>query len=375
MSGDLLDGGRPKRLVRRQGYWYLEMHRLVSAGDGVFQPRTIRVEGRAAIVDTLRRSKHGRSLAESAAEIVATQDPDIGDSFDAVEGTWVPSSIAPSYIKQLGAKDVRTPAEAALVAELTVLRAAYEGLMDRVARLEQQRLGSAAPVLSAASRAASTWDRPAPPMQTSSREKEPGGVGALRVLDSDRSGRGGAAPEGSPPAAREPAVSAPVAPVPAIESAQKQLKLLPINVLTTTLKQLCGSDVPMKEVKKAPSGWIDAPRRYFASWLVDDDGHEVGVILCDVEAVARLGGALLMLPAAEIDSQVSLEAPTEDAMSATAEVCNNLSGPLNQIPGNLHVRTTPIEQLDELMPGWVRTPRGKFVCAHAGGGVVALLAR
>ncbi|MBM4362977.1 MAG: hypothetical protein FJ104_09875, partial [Deltaproteobacteria bacterium] len=73
MSTDLLEGGRPRRLLRRQGRWLLEVTRLVSTGDGVFSPRTQRLEGQGAILDALRRSRHGRALADSAARLLSRE--------------------------------------------------------------------------------------------------------------------------------------------------------------------------------------------------------------------------------------------------------------------------------------------------------------
>jgi hypothetical protein len=369
VSSDLLDGGRPKRLVLRQGRWYLEMSRLVSTGDGVFAPKTHRIEGNGAIVEGLRRSKHGRALADAAARLVARGDAGSDASYDAVDGSWVPSSIAPSYIKQLGRKDVRTPAEAALMAELTLLRAAYDGLVARVARLERT-LSEGVVVRPSADRIAETWASASPDRtrgQDDHDERDDHDGDERRDHDGD-----GRQDGDSGPAAQEPPEVA--APPPESE-APKPLRLPGINVVTSLLKQLCGQEIPLKELKQVPEDWFLTPTRYSASWLVDDQGVEVGAMLCDVEAVARLGGTLLMLPQSEIDSQASAENPTEDVVSAASEICNNLSGPLNKLPGNTHVRSTSLERLDDLMPEWLRTPRAHFTCAHPGGGVLMMLSR
>jgi hypothetical protein len=367
VSSDLLDGGRPKRLVLRQGRWYLEMSRLVSTGDGVFAPKTHRIEGNGAIVEGLRRSKHGKPLAESAARIVARGDTGSDASFDAVDGAWVPSSIAPSYIKQLGRKDVRTPAEAALVAELTLLRAAYDGLVVRVARLERMMSDGVAP-RPTPDRIAETWASASPDRGHEHGDERAHDQSDEGDSDPDRGDAAGDHAEPAPAQAEEPA------PPPEPE-APKPLRLPGINVVTSLLKQLCGQEVPLKEMKQVPEDWFLTPTRYSASWLVDDQGVEVGAMLCDVEAVARLGGTLLMLPQSEIDAQATTESPTEDVISAASEICNNLSGPLNKLPGNMHVRSTSLEKLDDLMPEWLRTPRAHFTCAHPGGGVLMMLSR
>lgn len=352
MSGDLLDGGRPKRLILRQGRWFLEVSRLVSVGDGVFQPRTQRVEGRAAIVDVLRRSKQGRSLAEPAARLVGVAEPAGDASYDVVDGTWAPSSLAPSYIKQLAKGDTRTATEAALLAELTLLRAAHEGLMARVGRLERAVAGTSGLDLG---------EEPAPGARP------------------DASQGAGPAPPGDPHAAPEPESSPVAAPSDEVAgshgTAGPHLRLPGIQSITATLKVFCGEEVPLEEAAAAAPEWLTAPGRYCASWLVDDDGHEVGAILCDVEAVVRLGGSRLMLPPEEVDSQASQQAPTDEVLAATSEVCASLTNPINELPGNLHVRAAPLERLDDLMPEWMRTPYESFVCEHPGGGVVALLVR
>jgi len=88
----------------------------------------------------------------------------------------------------------------------------------------------------------------------------------------------------------------------------------------------------------AGAGFLAAPDRFFVSSLVDDQNAEVGGIFCDAEAAIRLGGGLLMLSRSEIDAQVAAQMPSDEAMLSMSEICNNLSAPLNEIPGNLHVR-------------------------------------
>jgi hypothetical protein len=157
--------------------------------------------------------------------------------------------------------------------------------------------------------------------------------------------------------------------------AKAPIRLPAVGVLVHVLKDLAGQEIPLKEVKGAPADWRAASERYFVSWLVDDENAEVGGILCDVEAVVRLGGALLMLPRSEIDAQVSAGAPNDDVKMATSEIFNNLSGPVNDVPGNPHVRAQPIAALAERVPEWLESARMRLVCAHPGGGKLALVGR
>ncbi len=128
MTADLLDGGRPKRLILRHGRWFLEILRLVSTGEGVRSSpaaRGSRASPRSS--SALRRSKNGKPLVDAAAKIVSNGSVSDEASFDAIDGAWVPSRLAPSYIEQLGRTEVRSPVEAALIADLTMLRASHEG--------------------------------------------------------------------------------------------------------------------------------------------------------------------------------------------------------------------------------------------------------
>jgi hypothetical protein len=349
VSVDLLDGSRPKRLVRRNRRWHLEVVRFVSRGEGVFQPHTHRVEGNAAILELLGRSRHGRALLESTRHIVAREGAD-DESFDAVDGRWVPTSAAPSGTKQLGRHQPRTATEAALAAEVTLLRACVEGLTTRVARLEE-RLSR---IVEEARHARSM----APPRSAR------GESSALQAP------RAGAAP-------RETDRSKPTRAEVKDESVPEQRRLRPpsFTAVMATLSQLAGQPVPLKEAKEAAPAWLTDPTRFFVALLVDDQDGEVGAVLCDAEAVARIGGALLLLPRSEIDAQATTGAPSEESKMSMSEICNNLSGPVNETRGNPHVRARILTPLDGNVPDWLRVAPARLVCVHAGGGTIAIVGR
>ena len=153
------------------------------------------------------------------------------------------------------------------------------------------------------------------------------------------------------------------------------MRLPSVSVLVKTLAQLSGQQVALKEMKDAGAGSLEPAGRFLASWLVDDQNEEVGGILCDAETAVRLGGALLMLSRSEIDAQVSAGEPSDESKLSMSEICNNLSGPLNEIPGNMHVRAQPLVSLAERVPDWVKAPRHRLVCVHPGGGVLVLIGR
>jgi hypothetical protein len=352
-SSDLLEGTRPKRLIRRQGRWYLETVRLVSNGDGVFQPRVQRIEGKTAILETLRRIRRGRTLVEATSDIVSRTDIEDGASFDAVDGSWLPSSIASSHAKRSGNAAPRTPTEAALAAELTLLRASFEGMVARLARLEQQVRRLSDELRAVATTVTTVMQEPPAPPSA----EVPAPQSAVAAAER-------AAPPGPPEAAPEPE-----------NELRPPLRLPTMSALVKTLAQLSGQQIALKEMKDAGADFLAPAARFFASWLIDDGNAEVGGILCDAEAAVRLGGGLLMLSHSEIDAQVSADKPSEEAKLSMSEICNNLSSPLNEISGNPHVRSQPLMSLAERVPDWLGTPRSCLVCVHPGGGSLVLVGR
>jgi hypothetical protein len=391
VSADLLDGGRPKRLMLRKGRWFLEMMRLVSTGDGVFQPRSTRIEGKLAIIEALRRTKNGKPLVDAATKLVTNGSISDDASFDAIDGAWVPSRLAPSYIEQLGRSETRTAVEAALIADLTMLRASHEGLMARVARLERllsdkfegelyphsvrpQRLRNG-------SRPIATLRQGAAPHESRSSEDPHDDQGPHdETADDDRPQAGShddrdhQEADHAEDADREPAHDdgPPVEP-PAASAGALQFPAL--GLVTDALKQLCGHEIPLKEMRNDASPWLDSPARFHASWFVDEHGEIEGGVLCDLEAVARLGGAYLAMSQADIEAQVSADHPGEDIVSAASDICNTLSGLVNDVRGNPTVRANPLTPLEADPPSWLDSPGVRLVCVHPGGGTVAFLAR
>jgi hypothetical protein len=80
-----------------------------------------------------------------------------------------------------------------------------------------------------------------------------------------------------------------------------------------------------------------------------------------------LGAALLALPRDEAERQLRQDEPSEDALLATSEICNNLTGPVNAVAGNQHVRSTALVSVDV---GSLPKPRARLDLAIDGGCVV-----
>jgi hypothetical protein len=63
-----------------------------------------------------------------------------------------------------------------------------------------------------------------------------------------------------------------------------------------------------------------------------------------------LGAGLLAVPRDEALRQLKDNDPSEDALLATSEICNNLTGPVNAARGsngpNEHVRSTALTSVD-----------------------------
>jgi hypothetical protein len=104
--------------------------------------------------------------------------------------------------------------------------------------------------------------------------------------------------------------------------------------------------------------------------LLDDDGRERGAIIVDLRAAVMLGAALLALPRDEAVRQVQEKAPSEDALLATSEICNNLTGPVNAVSGNAHVRSTALVALTPDDAAALPAPRVRLDLVVEGGRLV-----
>lgn len=373
LSTDVLAKATPTRLICRGGRWTLELMRLEAVDRDVFQPRLTRLEGSESILAALRRSDDGQHLASGAAQLMrGVRDDD--RAFEVEGGDWVPAAdIGAPHREREKEREADTAdltrALAEVRAELSVLRASHSRLRERVMALEAAQSG----IVAAArpprgSRAQRRRSEPPPGFAEAPRAQEPLAEGAAFAATQASPGHAGprSAPGASPPAAKPaPAPATPAAtppkkaetkpkagPAPPLPPSIQEmaraiageqplpvLSLPSLPAISECLTLLVGSTPSLESVTDVPFEQIQGGQ---LCKLLDDDGRERGAIILDMKAAVMLGAALLALPREEAERQLQSGSPSEDALLATSEICNNLTGPLNAVSGNTHVRSTAL---------------------------------
>jgi len=278
-------------------------------------------------------------------------------------------------------------AVAELRAELAVLRASHARLRERVIALEAMQNGVAQPNLRAprGSRAGRRRSEPPGAFAEADVEQEPlannPGFAATQASPG-LAGVAGVAPAPSAaarPAPRDPAPVADSAPEPLPPSIEEMaralvgeqlppvLSLPALPSLVECLTMLMGSAPSLERAAEAPLERLDSAQ---ICKLLDDDGRERGAIIVDLRAAVMLGAALLALPRDEAVRQVQEKAPSEDALLATSEICNNLTGPVNAVSGNAHVRSTALVALTPDDAAALPAPRVRLDLVVEGGRLV-----
>lgn len=344
MRGDLLSGGIPKRLLARDGRWALEVVRQVAVERNVYRPHTQRLEGAEVILGYLRRTAQFAGLAHGAAELL-TNSAEGSRSYEVVNGEWVQSVLAPSYIDELK-RQHRAAAQRSqhvqlleVRAECVRLRHSNTKLQGRVDGLEAQLTALSALV-------------------EELKAREPVIIQAApQVLDKPV----------------EPTVQAVDEVVDPEASELPRLRLPRAQEFVRCIEQLIGSEVTAKEVQ-APLDITDGDRLY-VSQLIDDSERIVGAIVMDLQATVFLGGTLLMVPEPELNTQVRTRSPSEDSIAASSEVCNALSGSLNNVPDNVHIRTKYLELLNHAEFAWLKKPRTQMTLEDSFGGSIMVACR
>ena len=383
-STDVLSRATPTRLVCRAGRWVLELTRLEAVDRDVFQPRLTRLEGPDSILAALRRSDEGQHLVTGAAQIMRSPRAEEDRAFEVSEGDWIPSAdstLATRREQQAESDALDTGLVMAEVrAELAVLRASHARLRDRVIALEAAQSGVVPQNARPARGSRGPRRRSEPP---------PALTAAEAGVESFSSNPGFAATQASPGlagalAAAPVAGAAPAAGVAAPPAAQHQsfeelakavageqpLPLLTLPTLPSLIecfRTLMGSAPPLELAAALPFDRLD---RAQACKLLDDEGRERGAIVLDLKAAVMLGAALLALPSEEALRQVRENEPSEDALLAMSEICNNLTGPVNAIAGNQHVRSTKLTGVDV---SELPTPRARLDLAAAGGHLAVVM--
>ncbi len=366
LSTDVLAKGTPTRLICRAGRWVLELTRLEAVDRDVYQPRLTRLEGTDSILAVLRRSDEGQGLATGAAQIMRSPRSDEDRAFEVSEGDWVPSadSALPTRQQQVvesqGAEAGRAISE--LRAELAVLRASHARLRDRVIALEATQSGIAQPNLRAARGARAQRRRSEPPPAFSEVEAEAEALAQNPGFAATQASPALGGPAGAVgrPAASATPVQAAAAAAGAAASAPQTFEELakslageqPLPLLgLPTLRSLSDCMATLMEAappleQSARPAVLEQLTGVQVCKLLDDEGRERGAIVLDLRAAVLLGAALLAVPRDEALRQLNENEPSEDALLATSEICNNLTGPVNAVVGNEHVRSTALTGAD-----------------------------
>lgn len=356
----MLSGGTPKRLLHRQGQWTLEVVRQVAVDRSVYRPQTQQIEGPDFILKYLERNAQFRGLANSAGLLLRTPFGENNKSFDAVNGEWVPSVLAPSYLDQLKRRQRNNALEKQRVQLLSVqteclrLRHSHAQLLRRVEDLERMLAGGAqvspAHLANPASRAADAQ----PAEAHASAPQAPALESAAAVVAPAESASEVSAKEEAEPRAFTP------------------IKLPPSSDFIRCIEQLIGGDVTAKEVTEP----LDVSQAsHWLSTIVDEHDNEVGAVIMNIQATVSLGGTLLMIPEDELKAQVASMKPSEDSLAASSEVCNALTGSVNSLDGNPSIRSNFMEPADLAKHGWLAKPSLTITLHDSFGGKTAVLAR
>jgi hypothetical protein len=356
ITGDLLTAITPTRLVCRRGSWSLEVERLVAVERDVYQPRTQRLEGTDAVLQHLQRTAN-TALAHAAHALIRGNQAAEECAFEALDSEWVAcEATARRESSRPGALAAANASALELRAELCLLRATHAGLRERLARLESQLASqtrarelrapeSLASIRPPQSRVAAPLSRPSPNVPA-----------AVPIADAPASSPppGSASPSPSTPLISTPSISVPASLAPPAARALIPLKLPSASAVAVCLKTLIGRKIGLQEVRPGSFPAKGKKRPYWFSRLIDDDGNDVGALVTDLMAAIGLGGALMMIPPQELDAQRAAQTPSEDVMSAVAEVMNNLSATINQMPEGPHVRVQPLEAMTDANLAWTK---------------------
>jgi hypothetical protein len=381
---DVLSKATPTRLICRGGRWLLELTRLEAVDRDVFRPSLTRLEGADSILAALRKGEDGQHLATGAAQIMRSSRAEEDRAFEVNDGDWIPSSDAsvplePAPTDQGTNDNARAIAE--LRAELLVLRASHARLRERVMTLEAAQSGLSHPnPRPPRGRNARRRSEPPPaPFSPAPATAEPHPKNV--AFDATQASPGiapAAAPAAAPaqqknggtPPASDDESSAPAQTFDelarAIAGDQRPAPLSPPTLVSVNecLSTLIGAPAQLERGDATPFEKLDRAR---ICMLLDDEGRERGAVILDLKAALLLGAGLLGLPRGEALRQIKENDPSEDALLAVSEICNNLTGPVNIVAGNDHVRSTALANLD---PTRLPPARARLDLTFEGGHVI-----
>ncbi len=359
--------GQAKRLVYESGQWTLEVEQLKVQGRQLYRPQQVPVLGPESILAWLK--SHQPELFQSASRLIVKDHPADCLAYKAEGKSWTTTAFSPA-VRAASPDGQETQEDATDLTELRqhlfVLEARLESLhkLERRVAVLEQKLHSAGAVSAAVQPGASGPVAPVVAAPASAAAEDPAPVTPP------------AAPQTTPE--EEVTLANAEAPVekipkadegPAPEPREDRLDVPTVAAMKETIAALLGTELEMSEDVKLPLpalGELGAPS--YICQIIDDAGEIEGLILSDLEATVRLGGSLMMTPAEEIANQIANATPSEDVVDAAAEIFNNLSGVLNAVEGNKHIKVDTARPLVESEHPWLNEPyvRHDFKIAEGG---------
>ncbi|MEM7446643.1 MAG: hypothetical protein AAF355_00205 [Myxococcota bacterium] len=354
-SKDILQTGKPSRLLQEGGTWTLEIEHLVSVGPHMLRPMIEKVQEPERIVLALEQTSEHGSLRESAIQLLKSGgDAETDRAYVPFRGEWTPdvllerselearSEVQREHELELLRDEVaslkttvfRLRDESASGSNQLVqqLREDFRSLMRRVEALEEKvasgSFGRASP---------SPFGSDPPPDEPMDDSQSPSDAESAQLPDAVKL-------PSSPEEESEPDGEAVEEAGPSLPPKQEIPFRLPTPVAADNcLEMLVGQRINLEPAEKALSSQYDT--LYHCPLLTDEDVL-IGSLVCDIEAGVWLGGTLLMVPEGSIEEQISSKNPSEDVLEALSEVFNTLSSIFNDIEDNPHIRITKLEKFD-----------------------------
>lgn len=334
---DLLRHITPRHLHRDEESWVLEVERYICVMGDIYRPLRQKVHGPRAILAHLEHNPRGQLLSSATRALFETSGDGEEGHFDAVDGQWIPSEAR----LELDAQAQKSPPTAALAH----LELGHRDSARRIAELELRLEKLEARFATMATVAQKALD-------TSTELSDGIRNGTLGLATAEQlAGMQGAAGAGATEAEAEEPAAQEGGPVPEWEA-----PVYPsIKVVRDTIEQLVMVSLSTKEVRGREEVEIDPSSfdSHFFCMLIDDDDREVGAMIGDLQATVRLGCELMGIPDGERDTQLKTGRPSEDVIEAMSEIFNTLSGPVNLLPGNMHLRIKALAELDVAEVSWL----------------------
>ncbi len=146
------ENAKPKRLLRRNGKWTLELESLVSLPDNVLRPVIEKIEGDDVILYHLESSPAGHTLANAASRLLrSTNDPNDERAFEAKHGAWVPAMPhrpppQPAYNVERGLDvEAKRTGEVGMRTEMATMALAFERIARRLTEVEKKQMHAELP--------------------------------------------------------------------------------------------------------------------------------------------------------------------------------------------------------------------------------------